>query len=86
MSILRLTYAFSALFWAHQKGVKQMNIEQQIAADLDLCDMIAVFGNASAKRKARAHRKACFAAIAEINKADGFGNLSDDELLAELIA
>jgi hypothetical protein len=26
MSILRLTYAFSALFWAHQKGVKQMTI------------------------------------------------------------
>jgi hypothetical protein len=62
-----------------------MNTEQQIAADLDLCDMIEVFGNRTAKRKARAHRKACFAAIAEMNRVDGFGELSDDELLAELL-
>jgi len=62
-----------------------MTIEQQIAADLDLCDMIAAFGNANAKRKARAHRKACFAAIKEMNKADGLSELTDDEILAELL-
>ena len=63
-----------------------MTTEQQIAADLDLCDMIQVLGTRSAKRKARAHRKACFAAIAEMNRASGFDQLSDDELLAELMA
>lgn len=61
-----------------------MTTEQQIAADLDLCDMIAAFGTRAAKRKATAHRRACFAAIKEMNKASGFGNMSDDELLAEL--
>jgi hypothetical protein len=60
-------------------------IEQQIAADLDLCDMIQAFGTRTAKRKARAHRKACFSAIAEMNRASGFSELSDDELLAELL-
>lgn len=63
-----------------------MTTEQQIAADLDLCDMIQVFGPRSAKRKARAHRKACFAAIAEMNRDAGLDQLSDDELMAELIA
>lgn len=63
-----------------------MTTEQQIAADLNLCDMIQVLGTCSAKRKARAHRKACFAAIAEMNRAAGLDQLSDDELMAELIA
>jgi hypothetical protein len=63
-----------------------MTIEQQIAADLNLCDLIAAIGNRSAKRKAAAHRKACFAAIKEMNKADGLDQLSHDELMAELMA
>jgi hypothetical protein len=63
-----------------------MTTEQQIAADLNLCDMISVFGNASAKRKARAHRKVCFAAIKEMNRAAGLAQLTDDELMAELLA
>ena len=63
-----------------------MTTEQQIAADLDLCDMIQVLGTRSAKRKARAHRKACYAAIAEMNRASGLDQLSDDELMAELMA
>jgi len=61
-----------------------MTIEQKIAADLELCDMISVFGNRSAKRKATAQRKACFAAIREMNKRDGLDKISTDELLAEL--
>lgn len=63
-----------------------MTPEQQIAADLNLCDMIQVLGTRSAKRKARAHRKACFAAIAEMNRAAGLDQLTDDELMAELMA
>jgi hypothetical protein len=60
--------------------------EQAIAADLDLCDMILAFGTPAAKRKARAHRKACFAEIARMNAESGLDKLSDDELLAELMA
>ena len=63
-----------------------MTTEQQIAADLNLIDLIEALGTPSAKRKARAHRKACFAAIAEMNRASGLDQLSDDELLAELTA
>ena len=67
-------------------GDNDMTTEQQIAADLKLCDMIQVLGTRSAQRKARAHRKACFAAIAEMNRASGLDQLSDDELMAELMA
>ena len=62
-----------------------MTAEYQIAADLNLIDMIQVFGNRAAKRKAAAHRKACYAAIKEMNRASGLDQLSDDELLAELM-
>ena len=62
-----------------------MNAEQQIAADLDLIDAIEVLGTRTAKRKARAHRKACFAAIKEMNREAGLDRLTDDELLAELM-
>ena len=55
-----------------------------IAADLEICDMVQALGDRKSKRKATAHRKACFAAIAEANRADGLDNISDDELLAEL--
>lgn len=61
-------------------------IEQQIGSDLALIDMISALGTRAAKRKANAHRKACFAAIKEMNKADGLDQLSDDELMAELAA
>jgi hypothetical protein len=63
-----------------------MTTEQQIAADLDLIDAIEVLGTRSAKRKARARRKACFAAIKEMNRASGLDQLTDDELMAELMA
>jgi hypothetical protein len=46
--------------------------------------MIIAFGTKASKRKARDHRKACFAAIAEMNKVAGFSDMSDDELFAEL--
>jgi hypothetical protein len=59
--------------------------EQAIAADLNLCDLISAIGSKSAKRKASAHRKACMAQIKAWNVADGI-NLSDDELMAELMA
>jgi hypothetical protein len=29
-----LTYAFSALFWSHQKGVKQMTARAEIVQDI----------------------------------------------------
>jgi len=63
-----------------------MTTEQQIAADLNLCDLISAIGNRASKRKATIHRKACFAAIREMNKDDGLDQLSDDELMAELMA
>lgn len=57
-----------------------------IASDLDLCDMVEAFGKGAAKRKARAHRKTCFKAIADQNRADGLADMSDDEILAALTA
>lgn len=59
--------------------------EQAIARDLELCDMIAAFGDRSSKRKANAHRKVCMAQIKAWNAEDGI-DLSDAELLAELLA
>ena len=57
-----------------------------IATDLEICDMVQALGERKAKRKALAHRKACFDAIADANRADGLDNISDDDLLAELFA
>ena len=59
--------------------------EQAIAADLALCDMVQAFGTRANKRKATAHRKACMAQIAAWNAEDAL-NMTDDELMAELMA
>ena len=61
-----------------------MNTEQQIAKDLDLIDAVEVLGTKANVKKARKHRKACFAAIKAMNVADGLDSLSDDKLLQEL--
>ena len=58
--------------------------EQAIASDLALCDMIDAFGTRSAKRQARAQRKACMAQIKAWNEADGLNDISLDDLRAEL--
>lgn len=59
--------------------------EQAIAKDLALCDLIDAIGKPSAKRKARAHRKACMNQIKVWNMQDGPA-LSIDDLFAELSA
>lgn len=60
--------------------------EQAIAHDLDLCEL----GMALTKGKRRSayvnHRKACMAAIREMNVSDGLDKITADELLAELLA
>lgn len=58
-------------------------IEQAIAADLDMCDMGEVFTKGAMRARYRKHRKACFAEIAKMNREDGL-NLTDDELLTAL--
>lgn len=58
--------------------------ESQIAKDLDTCDLIEALGTPAAKRKARKHRKVCFAALKEMNQKDGVPKMSDKELLAAL--
>jgi hypothetical protein len=62
------------------------NTERQIAADLDLIDLVFAIGSKSAKRKALAHRKACFAEIKKMNDAENLGEMSNEELLAQLLA
>jgi len=57
--------------------------EQQIAKDLELCDLIEAIGSKSNKRKARTHRKACFDAVKQMNAEDGL-DMTDDELFEEL--
>jgi hypothetical protein len=61
-------------------------ITAAIANDLDKIDLIFAIGSKSAKRKAMAHRKACFAEIKKMNAADKFAAMSDEELLAHLFA
>lgn len=61
-------------------------IESQIAKDLDACDIMEVLGTPAAKRKARKHRKACFAALKEMNRKDGVPKMNDKELLAALLS
>ena len=63
-----------------------MTKEQQIAADLNACDIGMALTNGKTRRVYAQHRKACFAEIAEMNKADGLGDMSDDDLLDELLS
>jgi hypothetical protein len=58
--------------------------EQAIAADLDLCDLGEALTTGRRRTQFRKHRKACFAAIHQMNIDDGFAALTDDEILAEL--
>ena len=59
-------------------------IERQIAHDLALCDAGLALTSGKLRRRYAAHRRACFRALAELNKADGLDALSTDELLAQL--
>lgn len=59
---------------------------QSIAHDLDLCEAGILLTKGATRRKYKAHRKACFDAIAEANRADGLDKLTDEQLLAELLA
>jgi hypothetical protein len=61
------------------------NTEQQIAKDLEKIDLILAIGTKSQKRKAMAHRKACFAEIKRMNEADGLQQITDEKLLAALL-
>lgn len=63
-----------------------MNTEQQIAADLNACDLGLALTKGKTRRVYAQHRKACFKAIADMNKADGMDGMSDDDILAELLA
>lgn len=60
--------------------------EQQIASDLNLIAMIEFAGDRSAKRAAKAQRKAIQAQIKAWNVEDGMADISDADLLAELTA
>ncbi len=60
-----------------------MSIEQQIARDLDLCDLIEVAGSAGAKRKARKQRKAIFQHLRDTTPPE-IAAMTDDELFAAL--
>lgn len=62
-----------------------MTVEQKIAADLDACDLGLAMTKWKTRRVYEQHRKACFAEIAAMNKADGLDDMSDDDILAELM-
>ncbi|MGA9705270.1 hypothetical protein [Pseudomonas sp.] len=63
-----------------------MSDEKAIGADLDLCDRGLALTKGNRRRRFAKHRKACFAAIREMNAADGLDRLTDTEILAELEA
>lgn len=59
--------------------------EQAIAHDLNRCDVMQAIGSRGMKSQATKHRKACFAAIREMNEADGMNvAMTDEQLLNEL--
>ena len=58
--------------------------EQAIARDLDQCDLGLALTGGKLKRRYAKHRRACFAAIRDMNKREGLDTLTDDEILAEL--
>lgn len=60
-------------------------VEQQIAHDLNICDMGIAFTKGKTRKMHAAHRKACFDQIKRWNEEDGLNKRqSDEELLAEL--
>ena len=63
-----------------------MTTEQKSSADLEACDLGMALTKGKTRRIYAQHRKACFAEIAAMNKADGLDDMSDDDLLAELLA
>ena len=58
--------------------------EQAMARDLEHIDLIMAIGSQSARRHARRQRRAIHREIAAWNHEDGLGELTDDQLLAEL--
>lgn len=60
--------------------------EQQIASDLDVCDLGLALTRGKLRRRYQEQRAACFAEIARLNATDGLDQMSDDDLLAALIA
>lgn len=58
--------------------------EQAIAADLNACDLGLLMTKGKVRRQYVAHRKACIAAIKQMNQDDGLAGMSDAELLAAL--
>lgn len=59
--------------------------EQAIARDLDLCDIGMALTKGRTRAKFARHRKVCMRAIKAANRAQGLDQLSDDQLLAELL-
>ena len=60
--------------------------EQKMARDLELCDLVSTIGTKSGKAKARKHRRSCIDQIRQWNKEDGLDSMTDDEILADLLA
>jgi hypothetical protein len=61
-----------------------MTIEQAIARDLDQCDLGLAITSGKLKRRYAKHRRDCFAALREMNKADGMDTMTAAEILAAL--
>jgi len=61
-----------------------MTNEQAIISDLDLCDRGIAMTRGKVRARYVAHRKACLAALHELNVADDMADISDADLLAEL--
>ena len=59
-------------------------IEQRIARDLAQCDLGLATTTGKVRRKYLVQKRACLRAIAEMNAADGLGEVSDEELLRSL--
>lgn len=57
-----------------------------IARDIEQCDLGILLTSGKLRARYIAHRKACYAAIHQMNVDDGISELSDDELLAALLA
>lgn len=61
-----------------------MNTINAIAHDLNLCDIGMSMTRGKVRAKYIKHRKACFDAIREMNKAEGLEDMSIEDIFAEL--
>ncbi len=67
------------------KETANATTDAAIINDIILCEVGMAFTKGKRRKAFKDHRAACFAEMKRMNERDGMNNMSDDELLAELM-